>query len=898
MYRVLLKKWETRDEYTHTGMPPTTGKWYVEDDNEFLDAISEIKGEWAITERVPDVSHMVFDIDFYVKQDIELEETGVEFIKVLRNVLNVHTDVYSESRYAPSEMYLLCKPGATEKEDGKLKAGFKVILPLDMASKALNKEIAVEMRKRISEWFDLETTSLPKSIVDTTIYGEKSGWLLYGSTKAEQVKGGYKVVRAFKGKQLKEYDPEFDEAEYRDYFSRRTIEDESRPVKLTQLFEKETLKRKEIDEQAFYLPTELKNVQRLLKYIPQCKLDDPSEWIKLACALKSAENGNTDWDKGVKHIFFEISRKSIHYIDDAWLLRRWANLTPYEIKQSWEYRIVNLACKWVSKEHLSLSINFIHAVKRILKPKESVIRDLQLEVKALMKYNSCNKQKKQTEALAMKALEYTLNESDMITSCDEVYKYISNFIVKVTDDHTSIVSIKFIELNGQYFQASYARKTLRAFLDGYKDIESIILGYLSSPECATSSGWCFDPEYRNIKRDDRFYDDTRQTPFNIFCGFAIDRVMTQEEARVFKYDEEVVEPFTTLIGALANNDDETKEYLLKFLAAPLQHRGLRLDVMLIIKSLMKGLGKSVLFSRCIGDRIYGSSIKHNHFFQAPFREIQDINHLVGDFNELAGGVCYIVCEECGIFDGAIKQNQKIKTLITSNQVTVNRKYAQLMPLYNSINMVLLTNKEKPIHVEPGDRRFFVLNSEIKLPREEFDRIVPILLHDDVFIKHLYAYLMQLPDAISIAKKEPPMTIAKRSMEEDNIPSYFQFLQVLVEFIEGLYMANDTNEEYEKMVKCGFEIWSSETDTCYYNWCTLNRLTYHQNRIQNEIRKLLNCPKNTRSYIKNDIFRMQKRTLKIPRCDEVKRILRQQNYWTEVPREIADICEISGLITDW
>ena len=260
--------------------------------------------------------------------------------------------------------------------------------------------------------------------------------------------------------------------------------------------------------------------------------------------------------------------------------------------------------------------------------------------------------------------------------------------------------------------------------------------------------------------------------------------------------------------------------------------------MVIHRSDKKGVGKGAYHNMFMGGKIYGDSDKAHPHYRASYAQTKDINYNVGDFNEGVIAKVRLNLDECGIFDGATKQNEKLKGLITEPRLQVNQKHLSLISYENPLNMVLTANNDDPVKIEPGDRRFFVIESETKKPVDYFRGpagLLKFLLETDAFI-HWYAYLMQL-DMGDFYMIEPPMTAGKQKSMARSSPVEIKFLQALCLHVFGMPKLEKTEIDYKdnlvrQVVLCAdealltneFVITKKALEDAYADYCTTKKLT--------------------------------------------------------------------------
>lgn len=117
-------------------------------------------------------------------------------------------------------------------------------------------------------------------------------------------------------------------------------------------------------------------------------------------------------------------------------------------------------------------------------------------------------------------------------------------------------------------------------------------------------------------------------------------------------DDAACENLRWLISFLCNNDAEALDWLVKWLAYPLQHMGAKMDTAILFHSTMEGSGKSLLFADVMGE-LYGR-------YGATVGQAQ----LEGNFNAWQSGKLWAVFEEVVSRDQRYNQVGKIKHMIT------------------------------------------------------------------------------------------------------------------------------------------------------------------------------------------------------------------------------------------
>jgi Family of unknown function (DUF5906) len=420
-----------------------------------------------------------------------------------------------------------------------------------------------------------------------------------------------------------------------------------------------------------------------------------------------------------------------------------------------------------------------------------------------------------------------------------VFMYISKFFTLVASTtKTEVVQrqyhVQTTSGKSQHVMNGFLSRLKGQFIDAHGQIFDLMMDWLKSVPAA--AGFTLDPEFVNEKDDGRFKTARKLPMFNTFCGFAIDDQLTPEQARKFEYDQTKVNRVLDHVDLLVNGDPDIKKYVLRWLAAPLQKRGHRTNVMIINRSSAKGVGKGLFWNEFIGGCIYGSLKKDLPHNKSAYSQVKDIDYIVGPHNEGLISKVFLQLDECGIFDGATKQNEKLKGLITEPTVQINQKFLSLITCLNFINFMLTSNKQDPIKIEPGDRRFLLIETLLIKAKSYFvgpGGLRPFLLKTDA-AKHFYAYLMQLKMG-DFYTSDPPTTDAKESSMARNMPTEAKFLQALTihlqEALDRAALVNEGEPVTEVLCYVDEEIGTSEfaaskisLSEAFDAYCKANKMT--------------------------------------------------------------------------
>lgn len=158
------------------------------------------------------------------------------------------------------------------------------------------------------------------------------------------------------------------------------------------------------------------------------------------------------------------------------------------------------------------------------------------------------------------------------------------------------------------------------------------------------------------------------------------------------------------------------------------------------------LCKGIMFYGAAGAGKDLSASIFGALFGSAYKSVVDVNDIVGNFNDAMSGKLLINIQEC-IFPGDKKISSKIKGLMTSSSVSINRKYESIRDEKVYADFVMSDNSEHALHVDKGTlRRFLVL--EVKK-----ENVVPDCAKYAAILgdKAALGYLMYILDSYRVEK---------------------------------------------------------------------------------------------------------------------------------------------------
>jgi Uncharacterized protein conserved in bacteria len=209
------------------------------------------------------------------------------------------------------------------------------------------------------------------------------------------------------------------------------------------------------------------------------------------------------------------------------------------------------------------------------------------------------------------------------------------------------------------------------------------------------------------------------------------------------------------------NKDSTAvfEWVLKWLAYPLQHQGAKMRTALIFHG-PQGAGKNLFFEAYAA--IYGE-----------YGRIIGQTEIDDKFNDWASRKLFMIADEVVARQELFHIKNKIKALITGDKIRINPKNVAAHDERNHANILFLSNEVQPLVLEKDDRRFTVVWVPDKLPKNYYSDVAEEIHAGGIAALHDYLLNLDLGDFNEYS--EPPMTQAKRDLIEINLESGQRFI---------------------------------------------------------------------------------------------------------------------------
>ena len=320
-----------------------------------------------------------------------------------------------------------------------------------------------------------------------------------------------------------------------------------------------------------------------------------------------------------------------------------------------------------------------------------------------------------------------------------------------------------------------------------KEIERCIIPkWLSDKNRKTYQGIVFKPY--GIKGK----DPTKKNYYNTFNGFDIWNKYGEHEEFInnwkSKNHDKFINCFLRYLRHLTGNEEVKTNYVINWIAFLFQFPEIRPDIILIFKG-EQGAGKDtlvLLISMIIGEA-------HSY-------DTENISRILGNFNADIDGKIFTAINELSASDG-YKYSSAFKAGVTNKKNTINQKNEKTFRQNNVNHFIVLSNQEKPAHVESTDRRSFVCNTgkELLNNRKYWTEFYNYM-KDDEFILTIYKFFMT-QDLTNFNIRDRPITKEFNVMKAQNIPVIYSFLKREGERLLDLKIDDEKTWKFHKPSNC-------------------------------------------------------------------------------------------------
>jgi len=262
---------------------------------------------------------------------------------------------------------------------------------------------------------------------------------------------------------------------------------------------------------------------------------------------------------------------------------------------------------------------------------------------------------------------------------------------------------------------------------------------------------------KTIEARNLVFDPTQQADpvscVNIFLGWPLKP----------KASPALIQPILALLASLCDAEDRADEYMewiLRWLAYPLQHPGAKMQTALLMFGEKQGTGKSLFFEGVMLP-IFGD-----------YGTVASQHQLDSSFTSWRSKKLFVLFEEVLSRDDKYSHNGTLKYMITGKTMNINEKNLPARDERNHMNSVFLSNEPQPIPIELEDRRFMVIEARRKQDPAFYDQVKDAIAAGA--IEAFYHFLLEFPLDGFNEHTKPPMTLAKERVIEFGLAGWMSF----------------------------------------------------------------------------------------------------------------------------
>ncbi|GGX53107.1 DUF5906 domain-containing protein [Undibacterium squillarum] len=253
--------------------------------------------------------------------------------------------------------------------------------------------------------------------------------------------------------------------------------------------------------------------------------------------------------------------------------------------------------------------------------------------------------------------------------------------------------------------------------------------------------WLNCPDRKMVPRENLVFDPTYsvdpKTHLNLFDGFAMKPVVGE------------CNQILLLLRHLCG-DDDTFEWVLKWIAYPLQNPGAKMATAIVMHG-DEGSGKNLFFEKCV-KQIYGK-----------YASVIGNQEIESQFNEWASQKLFMVCDEVVTRAEMRQLKGRLKQITANETIQINPKNLTPREERNHINFVFLSNETQPLALDKTDRRYMVVWTPPKLGPEFYSAAAAEM--ESGGTEAFYHFLLNLELGDFNAHTKPLMTEAKMDLIE-------------------------------------------------------------------------------------------------------------------------------------
>ena len=288
-------------------------------------------------------------------------------------------------------------------------------------------------------------------------------------------------------------------------------------------------------------------------------------------------------------------------------------------------------------------------------------------------------------------------------------------------------------------------------------------------------------------------------------------------------EEKNIDLLLNHIKILSGNDEAGTKYMIDYLAHSVQKPGELPRVALVFQS-DQGTGKNIFFENFVRKMLGGEYLL----------QTAEMDKVIGRFSMINNKLFVIMDETSG--KDSFSNSDKIKNIITAEQVAWERKGIDGININNCGRYLFFSNNETPVKIESSDRRYVVYKcSNDRQNDSAYFKEMSKMFNDDEVIKSFYSYLMNVPISDWDSINDRPITEAYQDIQSANTPAMAKWLEDRYYELGHMVKMGNTEEELVEHK----EVKSKTLYIIYKDWLESNgfkRMEYNITKFGREISK--------------------------------------------------------------
>ena len=452
-------------------------------------------------------------------------------------------------------------------------------------------------------------------------------------------------------------------------------------------------------------------------------------------------------------------------------------------------------------------------------------------------YNALTKNKKPVDDVVMDLNKFYKLKSELVMP-DELQKEMEMYS-KLNKGEQALIDEKMKEFDDECFQDELKKK-LKYFEEfHFKVMNPACFGRTSYNKTQLVNASELELQYENVcvgienvkwtkiwrsLKYIRTFENVDFLPHPLPCpDYTLNTFNGLRAAKLPGCEQKNIDLLLNHIKILSGNDEAGTKYIIDYLAHSVQKPGELPRVALVFQS-DQGTGKNIFFENFVRKMLGGEYLL----------QTAEMDKVIGRFSMINNKLFVIMDETSG--KDSFSNSDKIKNIITAEQVAWERKGIDGININNCGRYLFFSNNETPVKIESSDRRYVVYKcSNDRQNDSVYFKEMSKMFNDDAVIKTFYNYLLNVDITNWDSINDRPITEAYQDIQSANTPAMAKwFEERYYELNHLIEMGSDEDVLQEHKV-----IPSKTLYIIYMEWLNGNgfkKMEYNTTKFGREIAK--------------------------------------------------------------